>query len=140
MRGGTILIADDEPHIRYMLEFKLSRAGFTVFTASNGQQAYELACRHQPDLVVSDYQMPGSDGLEFCARLKENPETSSIPAMMLTARGYKLPPSDLAKTNIKCVIDKPFSMNELIAEIGELLNLPPSDDRQHLDDAGATAA
>ena len=86
MDGKTVLIADDEPHVRYMLEFKLSKAGYAVLTASNGRQAYELACAHRPDVVVTDYRMPGVDGLEFCVRLKENPETAGIPALMLTAR------------------------------------------------------
>ncbi len=121
MQAKTVLIADDEPHIRYMLELKLTRAGFTVHTAGNGREAFDLACRHQPDLVVSDYQMPGADGLELCTRLKDNAETAAIPAIMLTARGYKVPPSDLAKTNIQAVMDKPFSPQELVAAINELL-------------------
>ena len=139
MDGRIILIADDEPHIRYMLELKLGRAGFMVLTAGNGHQAYDLACQHHPDLVVSDYQMPGADGLEFCTRLRENPETKGIPALLLTARGYKIPPSDLAKTNIQRVMDKPFSSKELIVEVHELLNAAQSADG-NLDEPGASAA
>ncbi len=140
MCGKTILIADDEPHIRYMLEFKLSRAGFTVITASNGRQGYELACEHRPDLVVSDLQMPGCDGLELCRLLKENPETAAIPALMLTARGYKVPPRDLAETNIQYLMDKPFSPQELIAQIQELLKLAPPPDQEARNDTEAEAA
>ena len=138
MLSKTVLIADDEPHIRYMLELKLSRAGFTVITAGDGRKAYELACLHMPDLVVSDYQMPGTDGLEFCRLLKENPLTSAIPALMLTARGYKVPPRDLAATNIRCMLDKPFSPIELLAQIQEILDAAPAED--HDDDTGASAA
>lgn len=139
MDGKTILIVDDEPHIRYMLELKLSNEGFMVLTASNGRQAYDLACQDHPDLVISDYQMPGADGLELCLRLRANPETSGIPALMLTARGYKIPPSDLAKTNIRRVMDKPFSPQELIAEVHELLKAAPSADGS-LGERGASAA
>ncbi len=121
MPGKTILVADDEPHIRYMLEYKLSRAGYTALTASDGRQAYELACEHRPDLIVTDYQMPGGDGLEFAQRLKSNAETASIPVLMLTASGHKVSPSDLVKTNVKGLMDKPFSPSDLLARVEELL-------------------
>ena len=140
MHKKTILIADDEPHITYMLKLKLSGAGFTVITASDGRQGYELACEHRPDLVVSDFRMPVCDGLELCRLLKENPETAAIPALMLTARGYKIPLRDLAETNIQCVLDKPFSPQALIAQIQEMLNLAPPPDQRGPNDAEAAAA
>ena len=83
MPGKTVLMADDEPHIRYMLDYKLGRAGYTVITAGDGREAFELACAHHPDLIVTDYQMPGGDGLELCKRLKSNAGTASIPVLML---------------------------------------------------------
>lgn len=137
MAEKMVLVVDDEPHIRYMLDFKLGRAGFRVITAGNSQQAYELAHEHRPDLIVTDFQMPGSDGLELCTRLKADPDTAAIPAVMLTARGYKVPASDLAKTNIKSLMDKPFSPNDLVARIHGLLDA--SADVEPMD-PGATAA
>ena len=113
MDAKMILVADDEPPIRYMLDLKLCQAGFSVISASNGQEAYTLACRHRPDLVVSDYQMPVLDGLEFCQQLKANPETAGIPVIMLTARGHKVPPAELVVTGIKCVLDKPFRIRTI---------------------------
>ncbi len=137
MRGKTILVVDDEPHIRHMLEYKLTKAGCTVHTASNGQTAFDLALEHIPDLVVTDYQMPGADGMEFCTRLRNTAETAEIPALLLTARGYKVPTTDLARTNIKSLIAKPFSPRELLAQIEELLgDLGSSTD----EDRGSTAA
>jgi DNA-binding response OmpR family regulator len=124
MREKTVLLADDEPHIRYMLEYKLGRAGYAVLTASDGREAYELACEHHADLIVTDYQMPGGDGLELCKRLKSNARTASIPVLLLTARGYKVPASDLAQTNIQALMDKPFSPSSLLARIEELLDTP----------------
>ncbi|MHC4992325.1 MAG: response regulator [Planctomycetota bacterium] len=121
MGEKTVLLADDEPHIRYMLDYKLGRAGFTVLTAGDGREAYELACTHHPDLIVTDYQMPGGDGLELSKRLKSNAETASIPVLMLTARGYKVPASDLAETNIQSLMDKPFSPSNLLTRVEELL-------------------
>ena len=122
MNPLTILIADDEPPIRHMLNLKLSQVGFTVLTASNGKAAYELACEHHPSLIVSDYQMPGMDGLEFCQHLASNSATSKIPVIMLTARAHKIPTEEIAKTNICCFLDKPFSPKHLILKIQELLH------------------
>ncbi len=139
MNGKTILVVDDEPPIRYMLDLKLCQAGFSVISASNGQEGYTLACKHRPDLVLSDYQMPVMDGLEFCKRLAADPETGGIPVVMLTARGHKVPPAELARTNIKCFLDKPFSTRHLIVQIKELLHLP-SDGSTPVDDAGLSAA
>lgn len=123
MNPLTILIADDEPPIRHMLDLKLHQAGFKVVTASNGQAAYELACEHHPALIVSDYQMPGMDGLEFCQQLASNSATSKIPVIMLTARAHKIPKEEIAKTNICCFLDKPFSPRDLITKIHELLHV-----------------
>ncbi len=139
MNGKTILVVDDEPPIRYMLDLKLRQAGFSVISASNGRDGYKLACEHRPDLVVSDYQMPVWDGLEFCQQLAAGPETGEIPVVMLTARGHKVPPAELEKTNIRCFLNKPFSPRELIVQIKELLQLP-SDENIPVDDADLSAA
>ena len=139
MNDKTILVVDDEPPIRYMLDLKLRQAGFSVISASNGQDAFKLAREHQPDLVVSDYQMPVLDGLQFCQQLAADPETGGIPVIMLTARGHKLPAAELERTNIKCFLDKPFSPRDLIVQIKELLQLP-SDESIPFDEAGLSAA
>jgi len=130
---------DDEPPIRYMLDLKLRQAGFSVISASNGQEAYKLACERRPDLVVSDYQMPVMDGLEFCQQLAADSDTGGIPVIMLTARGHKVPPAELEKTNIRCFLNKPFSPRDLIVQIKELLQLP-SDESIPVDDVGLSAA
>ena len=141
MSGTTILVADDESHIRYVLKYKLEKHGYNVLTASDGEQAYELACREHPHLVISDYQMPGCNGLDLCIRLAANPDTAETPALLLTARGHKVPPSRLMKTNIKCVMAKPFSPRELIASIKELLvGVSHPLDSTRSDEEGAEAA
>ncbi|MEE8459431.1 MAG: response regulator [Phycisphaerales bacterium] len=134
MPGKTLLIVDDEPHVRHMLDYKLVRAGFSVITATNGVDALRLAREHHPDLMITDLQMPGGDGLSLCVQLSEHPDTATIPVIMLTARGYKVPPSDLARTNIKILLPKPFSPRELLAQVQELL------DASHQADAGSDAA
>ncbi len=124
MQGKSVLVADDEPHIRFVLELKLRSAGFTVRTACNGEQAFEMACRERPDLVVSDDCMPGGDGLELCRRLRSNAGTASVPVLMLSGRGFRISGSDMAQTNIRLVMDKPFSPKRVVESVNELLGEP----------------
>jgi CheY-like chemotaxis protein len=125
MDGKTVLVTDDEPHIRHMLDYKLKKTGFAVITAGNGREAFDLARARRPDVIVSDYQMPVCDGLELAMRLKDDPATAKIPVLLLTARGHKVSASDLAKTNIKALMPKPFSPRELIAQIADLIGAVP---------------
>src|SRR5438270_10827934 len=90
----TILVADDESHILHVVSMKLRNAGYRVLTASDGQEALELALQEKPDLIITDYHMPLLSGLELCRRLKQDASTMGIPAIMLTARGYHLDPHD----------------------------------------------
>src|SRR4029453_17705705 len=86
----TILVADDESHILHVVSMKLRNAGFRVVTARDGREAFEMALHEKPDLLITDYHMPELSGLELCRKLKEEPSTTNIPAIMLTARGYQL--------------------------------------------------
>src|SRR4028119_2397095 len=90
----TILVADDETHILNVVSLKLRNAGFRVLTAADGQEGLELAQQELPDLIITDYHMPALSGRELCRRLRQDPRTGSIPAIMLTARGYRLEPRD----------------------------------------------
>ena len=123
-RARRILVVDDEPHIVHVVKYKLEQAGFEVIIAESGRQAYELACRGKPDVLITDFQMPGGSGHELAARLGSNRDTASIPILLLTARGHKLRASDPALTNIRCVMDKPFGPTDLIEKVNELLNDP----------------
>lgn len=122
--GRTILIADDEPHLVHIVAFNLRKTGATVHTANNGAECAEMAATLRPDLIVSDYQMPVLDGLSASMKLKENPLTADIPVLMLTARGHRLTPDELAKTNIVAVLPKPFSARDLTAKVQEVLAGP----------------
>ena len=121
MNTKTILVADDESHILHVVSLKLRNAGYTVVTARDGQEALELAQQHKPDLLITDYHMPQLSGLELCQKLKQDPNTSGIPAIMLTARGYHLEPSDTEKSGILRMLSKPFSPLNLLATVNEVL-------------------
>lgn len=117
----TILVADDESHILHVVSLKLRNAGFRVITARDGQEALELATAEKPDLLITDYHMPQLSGLELCQKLKQDAATSSIPAIMLTARGYHLEPHDTEESGILRMLSKPFSPRHLLATVNEVL-------------------
>src|SRR5947208_11376281 len=119
----TILVADDESHILHVVSLKLRNAGFRVVTARDGQEALEMAQQENPDLLITDYHMPQLSGLELCQRLKQDPATSHIPAIMLTARGYHLEPSDTEQSGILRMLSKPFSPRHLLTTVNEVLGL-----------------
>ena len=124
MNTPTILLADDEAHITCVVAQKLRSSGFQVVVARDGQEAYELACRAAPALVITDLQMPRMSGLDLALKLRETPSTSQLPVLMLTARGYILDPAVLAKTNIRQVVGKPFSARDLVKRVFETLGMP----------------
>lgn len=119
--GKTILVADDESHILHVVSLKLRNAGFRVVTARDGQEAFEMAQQEHPDLIITDYHMPQLSGLELCRKLKQDPATQNIPAIMLTARGYHLEPHDTEQSGILRMLSKPFSPRHLLATVNEVL-------------------
>ncbi|MDP6439060.1 MAG: response regulator [Candidatus Brocadiia bacterium] len=87
MKRRKILVVDDEEHVREMIELRLTRFGFQVLHASTGEEALEMTEREMPALVLLDVMLPGVDGFQVCAQLKDNDATRDIPVMMLTAKG-----------------------------------------------------
>ena len=109
-----IILADDEAHILDVLSMKLTKAGFEVLTAPDGQRALDLCRRERPDLLITDCQMPRMDGLELCRQLQSHDETRGIPAIMLTAREFEIR-SDVAEAaGIASVLPKPFSPRQVL--------------------------
>ena len=122
----TILVADDESHILHVVSLKLRNAGFRVITAQDGAEALELAQQQKPDLLITDYHMPQLNGLDLCRKLKQDPKTTGIPAIMLTARGYELEPSDTESSGILRMLSKPFSPRHLLSTVEEVLAQAPT--------------
>lgn len=116
-----ILVVDDEAHITHVVALKLRNAGFEVETAADGEEAMDLARERTPDLVITDLQMPYVSGLELCERLRAHGPTAQTPAIMLTARGHALAENDLARTNIRLVLSKPFSPRHVLDQVNEIL-------------------
>ena len=119
--GDRILVVDDDPDILQYVKMNLELEGFEAQTASNGIEALEIATKNPPALVLMDVMMPGMDGLTTLRHLRNDPTTSSVPVVMLTARA-------LAKDRVKGLdlgaddyITKPFAVEELIARVGTVI-------------------
>jgi DNA-binding response OmpR family regulator len=116
-----ILVAEDERDIRELIGFTLRFAGFEVVLAVNGIEAVEKVVQEQPDLVMLDVRMPKMTGYEVCRRLKENPETSDIPIVFLSAKGQEGEiEQGLASGALEYIV-KPFAPDELTSQVKEIL-------------------
>lgn len=127
--NSTILVVDDESHIRQVLSLKLRHAGWNVITAVDGEDALHQAIEHRPDLVITDIQMPFMSGIGLCCALLEHDDLCEIPVIVLTARGHTLRDSDTDLPNIKQVLSKPFSPRA-IAELARQWTVPAPNARR----------
>lgn len=121
MPKHRILIVDDEASIRDMLSLALEAAGFNVLQAENAQLGHAAIIDHQPDLVLLDWMMPGTTGLELLRRLKRDELTAQIPIIMLTAKAeedHKIAGLDAGADDY---IPKPFSPRELVSRVNAVL-------------------
>lgn len=117
----TVLIADDEPNIVISLEFLLEQAGYRVLVAHDGQEALEAIERQPPDLVLLDVMLPRLSGFDVCQKIRENPEWQHMRIVMLTAKGREVEISKGLALGANAYITKPFSTQELLAQIGAQL-------------------
>ncbi len=122
MTGNKVLIADDEIHIIHVVAIKLRNNGYEVVAASNGAEAYELACSEQPDIIVTDYQMPFVTGIELIEKLRANEQTQHTPAILLTARSFAISQELQETLGVEACLSKPFSPKELLKTIQDILH------------------
>lgn len=117
-----ILIADDEPDILKVITFRLTKLGYEIILAVNGQEAIEFAQRHKPDLILLDYRMPILDGLEACRKIKENEATKKIPIIFMTASSASIDMSNVKKVFGDDFIKKPFEAEDLLDKIKKFIS------------------
>jgi DNA-binding response OmpR family regulator len=116
-----VLVADDEPSIVTALEFLLSREGYEVQVARNGEEALRLVEHAPPDLVLLDVMMPLKSGHEVCQRIRSRPEWRGVKIVMLTAKGGDAEVSRGIDVGADLYVTKPFSTRELMERIRSLL-------------------
>lgn len=114
----TILIADDDPHIRQLLAFALAKAGLDTCEAEDGEATLAQVAAHAPDLVVLDINMPRMDGLEVCRRLRASGE---IPILFLSSRDDEIDRVLGIELGADDYVVKPFSPREVVARVMAIL-------------------
>jgi two-component system alkaline phosphatase synthesis response regulator PhoP len=122
-----VLLCDDEVHIIRAAEFKLSRAGYDVECAFDGEAGWQAIVANKPDLLVVDMQMPRLTGLGLIERIRANDDTKSIPIFMLTGKGLELSRDDvLGRLGVLDIIGKPFSPRDLLIKVNGALKGTPA--------------
>jgi DNA-binding response OmpR family regulator len=120
-RDGRILVVDDEPHIRRVLEVVLEAEGFVVVLASNGAEGLLAVRNGRIDLVILDLLMPGASGLDVLAEIRSDPDAKDTPVIILTAKGQDADREAAFAGGADDFMTKPFSPRKLIARIHEIL-------------------
>ena len=113
----TILIVDDEDSIREFYILGLKECGFSVLSAKNGLDGLKIAETQRPDVVVLDIVMPGLNGFEVCAKIREIPELSKTAVVFTSAKSYKSDIDRAMELGADVYLIKPFEMNDLIRAI-----------------------
>ena len=114
----TVLVVDDDPHIRQLLVFALAKAGLAAREAKDGEEALAMAAEHAPDLLILDINMPRLDGLEVCRRLRSH---SSTPILFLSSRDDEIDRVVGIELGGDDYVVKPFSPREVVARVMAIL-------------------
>jgi two-component system KDP operon response regulator KdpE len=117
-----ILVVDDEPEITLVLRSGLTKHGYDVRVANEGEAALELFQAWTPDLVVTDLSMPNMNGLKFCQRLRT---LSSVPIIVLSVKSDEATKVEALDTGADDYVTKPFGMSELLARVRAALRRSP---------------
>ena len=112
-----ILVVEDEPDIRELLDFAISRSGFSVIEAETAEDALKVLDRGTPELIIIDWMLPGMDGIDLAKQLRADELTKELPIIMLTARGEEADKLRSFEVGIDDYVTKPFSPKELVARI-----------------------
>ena len=115
-----ILLADDSVTAQNMGRRILTDAGYEVLTVNNGSAALKKIAEHKPDIIALDVYMPGYGGLEVCQRVKENPETRSIPVLLTVGKLEPFKAEEARRVGADAFIVKPFEATELLTVLTKL--------------------
>src|SRR6266511_461326 len=115
--GRSVLIVDDEPNIVRSLEFLMTKAGYEVRVARDGEQALDEIAKDQPDLILLDAMMPKRNGFDVCQTIRANPDWSRVRILMLTAKGRDVERDKGLALGADDYITKPFSTREVVDRV-----------------------
>ena len=135
MAKQSILVVDDEPAIRDMLQIALDAAGFKVGLAEDAKQAYPIIIDTPPDLILLDWMMPGTSGIELLRRLRR--DEINVPVIMLTAKVEEASKISGLDSGADDYIAKPFSPRELVSRVKAILRRTSEESMKEVIFAGA---
>jgi two-component system phosphate regulon response regulator PhoB len=121
MSKPRLLLVEDDPALAELLEFRFAAEGYAVTVTPDGDDALLFAQEEAPDLVVLDWMVEGTSGIEVCRRLRRDKATAHVPIIMLTARGAEDDKVRGLETGADDYLTKPFSPRELIARVGAIM-------------------
>ena len=116
-----ILVVEDEPDIRKLVNYNLAQERYKVLEAEDGEQALKIIQRDKPNLVILDLMLPGLSGIEVCKLLRERPDTAKLPILMLTAKAGEADRVLGLEMGADDYLAKPFSPRELVARVRAIL-------------------
>jgi two-component system OmpR family response regulator len=116
--AGTVLVVDDDPHIREVIRFALDKSGFATCEAGDGKEALKKFADRKPDLIVLDINMPEFDGLEVCRAIRKS---SDVPILFLSSRDEEVDRIVGLEIGGDDYVSKPFSPRELVARVKVIL-------------------
>jgi len=114
---ARILLVDDEPDILRLLSYNLKKRGYQTDEVRDGEEALRRVREHSYQLIILDLMLPGLSGMEICRILKQNPKTSSVPVIMLTARSEEMDKVAGLESGAEDYITKPFGVREFLARV-----------------------
>ncbi|GMU95465.1 MULTISPECIES: response regulator [Ignavibacterium] len=116
-----IFYAEDSDSLIKLMSYKLQNEGYDITVFTNGEEVFERALKEKPDLVILDLMMPIKDGLTVLKEIKSNPETESIPVIMLTTNAEEENILKALEMGADEYITKPFSTAVLLAKIKKII-------------------
>jgi phosphate regulon transcriptional regulator PhoB len=133
---STILVVDDEPEILELVRYNLSREGYRVLEAADGESALERIYQSPPDLVVLDLLLPKRSGIDVLESIRSEPRTKSLPVLLLTARSTEMDKLIGFERGADDYLTKPFSPKELVARVGAVLRRTRPDEPTGVEEIG----
>jgi len=121
MAAPRLLVVEDDPALAELVEFRFRAEGYEVIATPDGDEALLLASEEVPDLVILDWMIEGTSGIEVCRRLRRSKATAHVPIIMLTARGSEDDRIRGLETGADDYLGKPFSPRELVARANAIM-------------------
>jgi len=119
--GARLLLVEDDAALAELVEFRFRAEGYEVVATDDGDEALLLAAEEAPDIVILDWMIEGTSGIEVCRRLRRDKATAHVPIIMLTARGAEDDRVRGLETGADDYVTKPFSPRELVARVNAIM-------------------